>query len=162
MHIESLLAGHKASAANLILGLASLDFELMAPISRYSNLAAVSADREDYYVTRNKPGSRKQNAMDRHARREMEALAEVDVPDPRSAQRKQIVAILRERGVVFGGGYATNYTGNPCLGVAQHLANQVRAHRAFESAWAKYPGRRLANQPSWDACKAELTAAGVL
>ena len=165
--------GNNGSTPSLVLSLYQMDRTAMGPIRDYSNLGAVSADREDYAAAYQRRKNQiasgtalldiKEMAEERHARRELEALEVMMTPnDARHLLRRMLVAALRERGVVFGGGHATTDPDNPCLLCADHLATLIKSDRGFQRAYDVVPAQRANNQPHWDIVKAELRKEGVL
>lgn len=165
-----MLAGVKASTANVVLALDRLDRELMRPIRQFSDLAAVSADGDDYGAvigarqTRREQESQwpsahrttytstvKAAAEARHAKRTEEALADVTGPrlNPLAALRAMLCDLLQQRGV------ARDTT---CLMAVSDLATAIKSDRKFRSIHDQ-TGQRW---PEWDECRKALRDAGVI
>lgn len=104
----------------MIFALAAIDREAGRSISNYSNLAAVSADRTDYF----RANGDRTKAREYHAERTIGALEEMVEPRTYwSIIRESLIVSLRERGVKIGGGE------NPSLFVANEICSAINTYR---------------------------------
>jgi hypothetical protein len=143
---------------NMILALDEYDQEGMRTVGNFSNLAAVSADHDDYALARTR-GLSGQDAKDfaekRHQRRTLEALDEMTLPFPISARVRQMtIETLLGRNVRLG---SPPY----CLRVASHIANLIKSKRVFQSVAVRKPEQGRINQPHASKVEEELAACGV-
>jgi len=112
----------------MIRALIAMDNDAQRSVSTYSNLAAVSADQEDYAVAYRQLGltgdAAREYARERHARRERDALDTMLAPMSRhAALRRRLVSAIRAVGFDLVGGTDPDY---PPLHCARHLARDGR------------------------------------
>jgi hypothetical protein len=144
------------SKENLVLALNALDEHLRHPISKFSHLAAVTADRADYAAAAAKSRrgrSIKEVAEERHAHRVQEALEEMVAPDPAHELRRRLVEAVLVAGV--------RLSQPGCLGCAKHSAMLIRSRRSFKSVATRNPAQGVINRPHAEQVDTQLADYGL-
>lgn len=149
---EVLADPDRSSNARIVIALHAIQCDVGATVAAYSSLASVTADREDFSVSRAR-GLRGEDARAaaerRHARRTEHALDEMVAPDIRDELARRLRLLAEARGIDLRSGL-------------RRLYDLVRAERHVRSVRARLPHRREPLAALHERQITDLRAAGVL
>lgn len=139
----------RPSIERMVLAVSRMDDAAKRVVAKFSNLAAVPADREDYLAVRNVAAAdRAEKAEARHSRRVAAAMDEMLMPAPVATEiRRRAAALLT--------------AANIDMQSISRLAYAIKSRRLFQSVASRNPLQGLANKSYADAVEDELRLAGV-